>query len=190
MKYSDVASSKPGIRITNRQFQTEDKATGVKKIDIKYAPIKPRAERQHFDEKLSGSIDPFKGGLKPYPERHQVTIDEHFLEIDMGQKVRVDGFDKKRNKLPFSSLGDKPYKFTEDSAGFYKEGGLIPGSTQPEKMDKKGRGNSKIVDYYATLDLTKKIMNKDMLWSEKVKKEELTEDKKAVSDLISWYFKR
>eukprot|EP00826_Nyctotherus_ovalis_P059771 TRINITY_DN8341_c0_g1_i5.p1 TRINITY_DN8341_c0_g1~~TRINITY_DN8341_c0_g1_i5.p1 ORF type:complete len:211 (-),score=90.80 TRINITY_DN8341_c0_g1_i5:294-902(-) len=186
MKYSDVAISRPGIRIVGRKTESKDKEMGVKKIDVKYEPTKPRAERQHFGEKLSGSMNPFKGGLKPFPERHAVTTNEHFLEIDMGQKGRVPGMRERRNKLPYTSLGDKPYKYVEDAPEYYKGGGLIPGSTQPEKMEKKGVGNTKIIDYYATLDLTKKVMNKDLLWTEKVKKEELAEDMKAVDELISW----
>ena len=169
-----------------KKTNKEDKATGLKKINVKYEARKSRAERQHFEEKLSPSMDPFKGGIKAFPERHAVTTNEHFLEIDMGQKGRVPGLIDRRNKLPYTSLGDKPYKYVEDAPEYYKKGGLIAGSTHPEKMEKKGAGNTKIIDYYATLDLSKKIMNKNLLWTEKVKKGELEEDKKAVSELISW----
>ncbi len=159
---------------------------GVKKIEPNNAPGKARAERQHFEEKLSGSLDPFKGGIKAYPEKHQKSEVEHVLENDMCEKKRVAGFEGKRNELPMKSLGDKPYKFAEDSTDFYKEGGLIPGSTHPEKIEKKGAGNAKIVDYYATLDLSKATLNKGLTWKEKVKQEQLMEDRKAVNDLIVW----
>ena len=165
-----------------------DRVSQVKRIDKDYAPDKARPERQHFDLKESGSVDPFKGGLMPFPEKHQPTENEHVVEEDMGQKKHVEGFEGKRNELPFKSLGDKPYKFSDESSGFFKEGGLIPGSTHPEKMEKKGTGNTKIVDYYATLDVSKKFMKKGMTWKEKQKQDELEQDKKAVNDLIAWYY--
>lgn len=34
-----------------------------------------------------------------------------------------------RNGIPLKSLGDKVYKAPEYNPDFYKEGGLIPGST-------------------------------------------------------------
>ncbi len=129
----------------------------------------------------------FAGGIKAYPELHGLTKTEHTLEKDMGIKQNVEGFDEKRNQIPYRALGDKPYKYTEDSSGFYREGGLIPGSSQPHKLDKKGTGSAKIVDYYANLDLTKPVPGKGLKWKDKLRMEALAEDKKAVNDLIKWF---
>lgn len=47
----------------------------------------------------------------------------------MGTKKRVQTIYDQRNGLPLSSLGDKIYKAPEYVTGFFKEGGLITGST-------------------------------------------------------------
>jgi len=47
----------------------------------------------------------------------------------MGTKKRIDTMYDQRNGVPLKSLGDKIYKVPEYMPGFYKEGGLIVGST-------------------------------------------------------------
>ncbi len=47
----------------------------------------------------------------------------------MGKKIRIQTMYEMRNGLPMQSLGDKIYKAPEYIPGFFKEGGLIVGST-------------------------------------------------------------
>lgn len=47
----------------------------------------------------------------------------------MTRKKRLDGYESLRNNIGVASLGDKPYKYPEYSNNFYRDGGLIPGST-------------------------------------------------------------
>lgn len=47
----------------------------------------------------------------------------------MQAKIRVLGLEQQRNNLTVTSLGDKIYKYPEYATGFYKDGGLITGST-------------------------------------------------------------
>jgi len=47
----------------------------------------------------------------------------------MGTKKRVHTIYDQRNGLPLASLGDKVYKAPEYLPGFFKDGGLIVGST-------------------------------------------------------------
>lgn len=47
----------------------------------------------------------------------------------MQAKIRVLGLEQQRNNLAVTSLGDKIYKYPEYATNFYKDGGLIPGST-------------------------------------------------------------
>jgi hypothetical protein len=47
----------------------------------------------------------------------------------MGMKKRVTTMYDQRNGLPLHSLGDKIYKAPEYQSNFFKEGGLITGST-------------------------------------------------------------
>ena len=47
----------------------------------------------------------------------------------MTRKQRVNTMVEQRNGLPMTSLGDKNYKHPDYTPGFFKEGGLIAGST-------------------------------------------------------------
>lgn len=62
---------------------------------------------------------------------HGLKSEEYSLEsiFDRKQRVSDTNLGKKRNYIPASSLGDKPYTGPERSPGFYKEGGLIAGSS-------------------------------------------------------------
>jgi hypothetical protein len=50
-----------------------------------------------------------------------------------------------------ASLGDKNYKHPDYVPGFFKEGGLIAGSTNQLRM--KSGGNGKAIDFYSGLKL-------------------------------------
>ena len=47
----------------------------------------------------------------------------------MGTKKRVETLYDARNGMPLKSLGDKIYKVPEYQPGFFKDGGLVVGST-------------------------------------------------------------
>lgn len=54
----------------------------------------------------------------------------------MQRKVRFYGLQSLRNDLTVSSMGDKSYKYPEYAPDFYKDGGLIVGSThKPRKSE-------------------------------------------------------
>ena len=60
----------------------------------------------------------------------------------MNRKNRVDDYFSKRNGILTVSLGDKPYKASNYAPNFYKEPGLIVGSTNKEfKISKWRRSN-------------------------------------------------
>jgi hypothetical protein len=50
-----------------------------------------------------------------------------------------------------TSPGDKIYRFVDYNPGFFKEGGLIPGSTHQLRM--KSNSNGKAVDFYSGLKI-------------------------------------
>lgn len=56
-------------------------------------------------------------------------MNEYAQEKVMGTKKRTDTMYDQRNGVPLTSLGDKIYKSPEYMPGFYKEGGLVVGST-------------------------------------------------------------
>jgi|LakMenE01Jun11ns_1017448.scaffolds.fasta_scaffold9498416_1 hypothetical protein len=47
----------------------------------------------------------------------------------MQGKIRVLGLEQQRNGLGVTSMGDKSYKYPEYATQFFKDGGLITGST-------------------------------------------------------------
>ena len=72
----------------------------------------------------------------------------------------------------------------ENSTDFFKEGGLIVGSTNRinyNKTTRKGDDN-----FYQTLDLNVKVLNDDKLWKSKVLKESLDMDQNYVANLNKW----
>jgi hypothetical protein len=50
-----------------------------------------------------------------------------------------------------TALGDKAYKHPDYTPGYFKEGGLVAGSTNVAKM--KSGGNGKAIDFYSGLKL-------------------------------------
>lgn len=81
----------------------------------------------------------------------------------MQAKMRILGLTQQRNLLGVSSLGDKSYKSPEYESGFFKDGGLISGSTAFRLRN----GEASLPDPTKL----KSIFTKPM-WSEKIKMEE------------------
>jgi hypothetical protein len=63
-------------------------------------------------------------GKQTFIHHNRKTRKENVL--NMGKKVKVTDA---RNGIPEYSLGDKIYKQPEHSSGFYRDGGLIVGSS-------------------------------------------------------------
>ena len=55
----------------------------------------------------------------------------------MQTKKRVSSLDHQRNHLGVSSLGDKSYRYPEYASNFYKEEGLVSGSTSFRKREEE-----------------------------------------------------
>jgi hypothetical protein len=72
------------------------------------------------------------------------------LEHEMTVKTRVPSLEKQRNNLPFVSLGDKPYRKVDYQAGFFKDRGLVVGSTHQFKVSQKGKASDLVLDLKAT----------------------------------------
>lgn len=104
---------------------------------------------------------------------------EHFertLEKQMGQKRIIDSLEDQRNLIGVKSLGDKKYKFPEYASDFYKEGGLIPGSTITNRTTKKPLGKP----------IKESEKSRGTKWTDRVKMEEKNEEEEAVKGLFEW----
>lgn len=93
--------------------------------------MKPRPEKKHSDKGQS-TTNTFEDDLKgkgTFVQHNRKTVEEYKLESKMQAKQRTGTLYDQRNGLPMCSLGDKVYKAVEYQTGFFKEGGLIVGST-------------------------------------------------------------
>ena len=96
----------------------------------------------------------------------------------MGSKRRFSSIEEKRNGMEMRIPGDKYYRLSEHFPNYYKDGGLIPGSTNVINYNKTQ--SRKAYNFYETLDRNK-------LWENKVKNENLNFDKKYVEkSIIDW----
>jgi len=106
------------------------------------------------------------------------------VENRMTRKKRILSLYEQRNGMINSNPGDKTYKNVDNSPGFFKEGGLIVGSTNRinyNKTTKKGEDN-----FYQTLDLNIKVLNDNKIWNKKLENENLCLDKDYVKNLNQW----
>ena len=162
----------------------EDKKEGLKSIKYVPNPIKSAYERRHYPEKFGVERVPFFRGLKTfYPNGNCRTFNEINLEKEIGGKKRIWTLEQKRNGIEMRNPGDKFYKASEQFPTYYKDGGLIPGSTIALNFNKTK--SKKSYNFYETLDLTKQILDRNKLWENKVKNENLVFDKNYVEKYIS-----
>lgn len=92
----------------------------------------------------------------------------------MQRKGKLYGLESMRNSIGISSLGDKPYRYPEYEPEFYKNGGLIPGSTQ-----KPRRGETVAV-------IKPGSMFTKPMWDVRVKMDELMEERKYMDSIDEW----
>ena len=116
------------------------------------------------------------------PFKHREHL-EHGLESDMQQKMRIGDFYDKRNGISAASLGDKPYKAPNYAADFYKEAGLVPGSST--KNYPKNMARKKQIDFTISKQ-AKWPMRPRQIWSDKVKAEDRRVDVDSVLAADRW----
>lgn len=148
-------------------------------------PIERFRDRSHRpkDQFYSTTITPFLQH-KIRIKQNISNLTEYRVESVMNRKKRILCLEEQRNLLRNLNPGDKPYKCVENSVDFFKEGGLIVGSTNRinyNKTTKKGDDN-----FYSTLDLNVKVLNDDKLWKSKQLKEITDQDKNYVTNLNKW----
>ena len=87
---------------------------------------------------------------------------EYGVESVMTRKKRILSLYEQRNKMINSNPGDKNYKCVENSPDFFKDGGLIVGSTNRMNYNKTTRKRDD--NFYQNLDLGIKVLNDEKLW--------------------------
>lgn len=148
-------------RVGNAIARKEPKTESVKMINFEPIPKKDAPERRHLrdahDSLLGPTHDNPKQGLLPFAQANKKSAKEYKQETVMTQKKRIMDLYDQRNGLALQSLGDKNYKHPDYEPGFFKDGGLITGSTNTLKM--KSSGNGKAIDFYSGLKLDQGPLN-------------------------------
>ena len=106
------------------------------------------------------------------------------IESIMNKKKRIYSLDQQRNYYKINNPGDKNYRYVEHSPDFYKEGGLIVGSTN--KIRITDNFNKLRNNIYQTMDLNIKSLDANKLWKNKVKEEKEKNDYDYVNKLELW----
>jgi len=109
---------------------------------------------------------------------------EWALENKMTRKKRILSLYEQRNEMISFNPGDKTYKNVDNSPDFFKEGGLIVGSTNKIRYNKTTRRGED--NFYQTLDLDVKVLNDDKIWDKKLTKESMDSDQNYVKNLNHW----
>lgn len=175
-----------------RQFQgrkaltnVEERPQGLKKVDIKYTINKYQYDKKHFPPRFGINNDPEILHIRCYnPDGNTCTTNEIPIEKEFGIKKKLYTLSERRNGIEVVSQGDKHYKASENFSNFYRDGGLIVGSTNRINYNKTM--SKKANNFYETLDLTVKTLDKKKLWNNKVKKENLDFDTNYVKTLTEW----
>ncbi len=164
-------------------FKHEEKKEELKPIKFSPAPIKTAFERRHFPKKYGIEKIPFYRGIRTfYKNEEKEILKEINLEKIINRKKRIWNIEQKRNGMKLRIPGDKYYKCSEHFPTYYKEGGLIPGSTIGINYNKTQ--SRKEYNFYETLDITKPTLDKNKLWENKLKKENIDFDKNYVEKII------
>ena len=106
------------------------------------------------------------------------------IENLMNKKKRIYSLEQQRNYYRECNPGDKNYRYAECSPDFFKEGGLIVGSTNRIRITdnfNKLRNN-----IYQTMDLNKKTLDINKLWKSKILKEREKSEADYVFNLEQW----
>ena len=164
----------------------EDKKEGIKPIRFIPHTVKTAFERRHFPEKKGFEKIPYYKGLRTFYGKVQFrSFRETNLEKEMGGKKRIWTMEQKRNGIDMRNPGDKYYKVSEHFPSYYKDGGLIPGSTIATNFNKTRSKTS--YNFYETMDVTKPTLNRKKIWEYKLKKENLDFDRNYVEkNIVNW----
>jgi len=121
--------------------------------------------------------------MRTYEISNKALHIEKPLNKFLGEKIRINTISEMRNGLPSHVPGDKMYKNPECTTGFFKEGGLIVGSSNRSQKTSLAK---RMPNFYETIDLKVKTLDPNKLWKNKVKQEELNFQTNMVKDLGQW----
>jgi len=181
-KFGSVPDDKFTIKVyPDKQNKQSDwtEVVGLKKMA--YIPPQRRyghKEKKHMSQTGANEMN-YKPFIRTFEQSNAASTKEGTLESGMGKKRIIETVDEQRNNMQYQSMGDKAYKNPEYSSNFYKDGGLVAGSTIQKRKGKRGemQYNNKQKGPLFPGRLT---------WKEKEQIEQLTDEMKCVKELFDW----
>ena len=165
----------------------DDGEENSKKKQIEFQPKAkpPRREMKHFKPGISWRCGKEwnLGGIRTGINQIEYRKDFYYIEQNMGKKGRIGEFYDKRNGLSAYSLGDKPFRYPEYSSNFFKEGGLVTGSTIAYRPRVGALKNE--VDFTENKN-AKWPLYPRKLWKDRVKEEQRKEELDQLNQLDEW----
>lgn len=138
---------------------------------------------RHFEQQRCEKEITLRGLKAPILTASHTDYNEHVVEKTMQRKGRIRDYYERRNGLSASALGDKPYKHVTYASEFYKEPGVIPGSTNvrfPRNFAKKNE-----VDFNISPE-AKYPFYPTTTWDQRVKDDRLNQELDDVAELEKW----
>ena len=170
MHFEPKSGYQPDWKPSVKPCHTKDDARpdpprGLKKIpqNNNKEPTKDRPEKKHSEagrQTDATNDEEIRGKACFVGLDNRKSVNEYSTEQRMGTKKRVNTMYEARNGCPMTSLGDKIYKDPTYMTQFFKDGGLVAGSTN--KARNGSQGNGKAIDFYAGLSLDKGPLNPGM----------------------------
>ena len=184
--YSEEYKFIPGRKILHPILH-DDKIKPLKKYIIpKFTSPKvyPRNIKKRPPEQMNSDFIAPLFQKKIRVQQPAVKEREWALENKMSRKKRILSLYEQRNEMISFNPGDKTYKIVDNSPDFFKEGGLIVGSTNKIRYNRTTRRGED--NFYQTLDLDVKVLNDDKIWDNKLTKESMDSDQNYVKNLNKW----
>jgi hypothetical protein len=161
------------------------KKNGIKKINYTFSENKYDFEKKHFEHRFGYEKipePPFQ--IKTFkPDGNYCSTKEMTIEDELGKKNRIYTIWQQRNYIDYKTPGDHFYKTNEYFPRFFHEGGLIVGSTNRINYNKthSKKGNN----FYETINLNIPVLDKNKLWKNKLKNEEIDDQINYVGKTIT-----
>ena len=139
-------------------------------------------------------LDKIKSGililpkLKEKPKTRNLILYRSLSELNvekaMNRKKRINSLEQQRNYYNIVNPGDKNYRYAECSENFFKEGGLIPGSTNILRYSENY--NQIKNNIYEHMDLNVRSLDTDKIWNNKLERERKEGEMRYVLNLENW----
>jgi hypothetical protein len=152
-RFSATREFKPSCKIVPHLDRCPDDVSipnrGPQLHTLKFTAYNPYRDRRHLTESDISRTDSslVTNGKKIVMmedtgyQRSQFRSSEGSMETTFNRKQRVDA-ERRRNGIGVATSGDKSYRTPEHSVGYFKEGGLVSGSSINPRPERRLKGKN------------------------------------------------